>query len=82
MISTDAYLPTKFSQQTLDLQEEFCCNGKDKRKIIRWISCKPGAYMGNKTLFSSADLGLCNWYQEVDDYYALHCRWLSYSIYR
>lgn len=68
MQTVDGYLPSQFSQQTLDLQKDFCCSDTDNRKLVRWVGCKPGVYRGMKTLFSSEDLALCNWYQEVDNY--------------
>jgi hypothetical protein len=68
MNTVDGYLPSQFSQQTLDLQKDFCCSDTDKRKLIRWVGCKPGVYRGMKSLFSSDDLAMCNWYQEIDNY--------------
>ena len=68
MSTVDTYLPSQFSQQTLDLQKDFCCSDTDNRKIIRWVGCKPGVYRGQKTLFSSEDFALCGWYQEVNNY--------------
>ena len=68
MQTVDAYLPSQFSQQTLDLQKSFCCSDTDNRKLIRWVGCKPGVYKGMKTLFTADDLSLCNWYQEVNTY--------------
>jgi len=68
MTTVSSSLPSQFSQQTLDLQKDFCCNGKDSRKLVRWVTNSPGVYLGNKTLFSASDLSLSNWYQEVIDY--------------
>jgi hypothetical protein len=59
---------TSFSQSTLDLQKDFCCTDKDTRKVIRWVGCKPGVYQSSMNLFSSSDLALCSWYQEVGTY--------------
>jgi hypothetical protein len=68
MQTVDGYIPSQFSQQTLDLQKDFCCSDTDKRKLVRWVGCKPGVYLGMKTLFTSDDLALCSWYQEVNNY--------------
>jgi hypothetical protein len=68
MESASGYLPSQFSQQTLDLQESFCCATTDNRKLVRWSTCKPGVYYGQKTMFISDDLSLCNWFQQVDNY--------------
>tara|TARA_R110000868_G_scaffold45375_3_gene150562 strand:- start:3137 stop:3658 length:522 start_codon:yes stop_codon:yes gene_type:complete len=59
---------SEFSQQALDLQDTFCCNDTDKRKLIRWVGCSPGVYQGSKTLFSSGDLSMCSWFQVISDY--------------
>ncbi len=59
---------SNFSQATLDLQKSFCCTDTDKRKVIRWVGCKPGVYQSSMSLFSSSDLALCSWYQEVGTY--------------
>jgi hypothetical protein len=59
---------TSFSQSTLDLQKDFCCTDKDTRKVIRWVGCKPGVYQSSTNLFSSSDLALCSWFQEISDY--------------
>lgn len=64
----DGSIQSAFSQQALDLQKDFCCNGLEKTKLIRWIGCKPGIYQGGKTIFSSEDLGFCSWYQQVNSY--------------
>ena len=68
MQTIDGSIQTAFSQQALDLQKDFCCNGLDSTKIIRWVGCKPGVYQGSKTIFSSEDLAFCSWYQQVDSY--------------
>jgi hypothetical protein len=59
---------SEFSQEALDLQDSFCCNDKDKRKLIRWVGCSPGVYKGSKTLFSSSDISMCSWFQVIEDY--------------
>jgi hypothetical protein len=68
MQTIDGSIQTAFSQQALDLQKDFCCNGLDSTKIVRWVGCKPGVYQGSKTIFSSEDLSFCSWYQQVDSY--------------
>lgn len=67
MIDAQGSLGTQFSAQYLNLQKNFCCD-TGSLKIIRWIGCKPSVYKGNKTLFTSEDIGLCSWFQEVDTY--------------
>ena len=57
-----------FSEQTLDLQKDFCCTDTDGRKLIRWVGCQPSVFRSSQTLFSSKDLALCSWFQAVDDY--------------
>lgn len=61
-------LNNHFSQQTLDTQKGFCCTDTDGRKIIRWVGCKPSVFMSSQTLFSSNDLALCGWFQNVENY--------------
>jgi len=68
MQTIDGSIQTAFSQQALDLQKDFCCNGLDSTKIVRWVGCKPGVYQGSKTIFSSEDLAFCSWYQQIDSY--------------
>jgi hypothetical protein len=67
MIDAQGSLGTQFSSQYLNLQKSFCCD-TGSLKIIRWIGCKPSVYKGTKTLFTSEDIGLCSWFQEVDTY--------------
>lgn len=67
-IVTNGYIGSEFSQQTLDLQKQICCSNNDTRKLIRWVSCSPGVYIGGQSLLFASDLSLCNWYQEVNDY--------------
>ena len=59
---------THFSQATFDLQAGFCCSDTDKRKIIRWVGCKPSVFRSQQTLFTADDLALCSWFQEVGTY--------------
>lgn len=66
--TTEANLNSHFSQQTLDLQNGFCCTDTDGRKLIRWVGCKPSVFMSSQTVFSSNDLALCSWFQRVDTY--------------
>ena len=68
MTTVDGSIQTAFSQQALDLQKDFCCNGLDNTKIVRWVGCKPGVYQGSKTIFSSEDLAFCSWYQQINSY--------------
>jgi hypothetical protein len=67
MIDAQGSLGTQFSPQYLNLQKSFCCD-TGSLKIIRWVGCKPSVYKGNKTLFTSEDIALCAWFQEVDSY--------------
>ncbi len=67
MIDAIGSLGTQFSAQYLDLQKSFCCD-TGSLKIIRWVGCKPSIFKGNKTLFTSEDIGLCSWFQEVTSY--------------
>jgi hypothetical protein len=58
-----------FNQQVLDTQRDsFCCSDTDKRKIIRWVGCQPSVFQSSQTLFSSKDLAMCSWFQNVADY--------------
>jgi hypothetical protein len=67
--TVEGTIASHFSQQVLDLQASgFCCTDTDTRKLIRWTSCKPGVFKSSKTLFTSDELALCNWYQEVSTY--------------
>jgi hypothetical protein len=66
--SIDGVLTSRFSQATLDLQSGFCCTDKDKRKIIRWVGCKPSVFRSQQTLFTAEDLAMCSWFQEVGTY--------------
>jgi hypothetical protein len=60
-------LGTQFSPQYLALQDGFCCD-TGNLKVIKWVGCKPGVYLGSKTLFTSDDLAMCNWFQAIDNY--------------
>jgi hypothetical protein len=66
--SIDGVLNSRFSQATLDLQSGFCCTDVDKRKIIRWVGCKPSVFRSQQTLFTAEDLAMCSWFQEVGTY--------------
>ena len=57
-----------FSKAYLDLQAGICCSSSSQLKLLRWVGCTPGIYKGDKTVFSSSDLGLCNWAQLVTKY--------------
>jgi len=66
--SIDGVVASRFSQATLDLQSGFCCTDVDKRKIIRWVGCKPSVFRSQQTLFTADDLAMCSWFQEVGTY--------------
>jgi len=68
MTTVEGLTSTHFSQQTFDLQKDFCCTDTDGRKVIRWVGCKPSVFKSSQTLFSSNDLALCSWFQTVDNY--------------
>jgi hypothetical protein len=67
MQEIDGTIGKYFSDQYINLTKNFCCDTGDV-KLIRWIGCKPGVYKGSKTLFTSEDLGLCSWFQTVENY--------------
>lgn len=68
MQTADGTIQSAFSQQALDLQKDFCCNDLSKTRVIRWVGCKPGVYLGGKTVFSSEDIAFCSWFQAIQSY--------------
>lgn len=58
---------TVFSTDYLNLQKDFCCD-TGSLKLIRWVGCKPGIYKGQKNLFASDDMAMCNWAQGIANY--------------
>jgi len=69
MQSVDGNIQSVFNQNTLDLQDRtYDPNYNDGRKLVRWINNKPEVYAGNRQLFSSYDLLMSTWYQDVDNY--------------
>lgn len=67
--TVEGTIATHFSQEVLDLQASgFCCTDTDSRKLIRWVSNKPSVFKSSQTLFSSSELALTTWYQEISSY--------------
>lgn len=66
--NTLGYTIAQFSQETLDLQAKtFCCGGSaDSRKLVRFFKNTPGVYQNSNVVFSSPDLDLSPFFQEVD----------------